>query len=411
MTGAVPGTRRGRARLFGGAVGVCLVLSACTASDDTASSAAAYTVRDSAAVTIVENGIASPVVHDVGAPLLDLGSVDGPPEMLFAGVGAVALLNDGRVGVADRSNRLRFYEADGHYFGSFGREGDGPGEFRRISGFWERMDGALVVFDGQSWRVTVVEGGVTAETYPVRPPGLNAPRSAAMLEDGTVVVAERLFDIPESGFEPLTTIVRRVTLDTLPPDTIRSIAGERFGPIVLEGGGRMAGSPLFEPPVSVGAAADRIVTSDCRTPEVHELAPDGSPSRIIRWTVADRAVTPSAIEAHRVERIDRADTEEGKRIAASVFEALLPLNDVVPACANIHVVDAETLWVRDYPLIAGAPDTWRVFADGRLVGSVRLPAGATLRDVRGDRLATVERDDVEIEHVRIYALPEGLRDE
>lgn len=95
----------------------------------------AHTVRDSAGIEIVESGaIGSVAPVELRDPLLDLGAVDGPAEYLFSWVGAVALLDDGRLAIADRSNRIRFYESDGSYFGSFGREGDGPGEFRGIRG-------------------------------------------------------------------------------------------------------------------------------------------------------------------------------------------------------------------------------------------------------------------------------------
>lgn len=49
-----------------------------------------------------------------------------------------------------------------------------------------------------------------------------------------------------------------------------------------------------------------------------------------------------------------------------------------------------------------------MFRDGRFEGTFRLPAASRLMAVRGDRLATVELDELEVEHVRVYGLPEVI---
>ena len=213
---------------------VALLASTGTACGDASTSSgtgAGVTVRDSAGITVVQNGsVEVAPVHEIGEPLLDIGTVDGPDEYLLAGAGAVALLDGGGVAIGDRSRTIRYFGADGSYEGSFGRQGDGPGEFQYPHAIWQRADGALVVFDARHWRLTVIRDTQLVSTHPVRPPGANPPASASLLEDGSVVVHETLFAIPESGFAPMPEIVRRITLDEQPPDTVLETEGGRMGP-------------------------------------------------------------------------------------------------------------------------------------------------------------------------------------
>jgi hypothetical protein len=98
-------------------------------------------VRDSAGVEIVDapQPFSKALPHWISAPEpeLTLGVVEGPEEYQFAGIGAVRTLSDGRIVVANESPiALRYYSADGTFLSSVGREGEGPGEFRRLSDVW-----------------------------------------------------------------------------------------------------------------------------------------------------------------------------------------------------------------------------------------------------------------------------------
>lgn len=384
-----------------------LATTAC-ADSGAAPDAHAYTVRDSAGIEIAEFGaIGSVAPVDLRDPLVDLGAVDGPPEYLLSWVGAVALLDDGRLAIADRSNRIRFYESDGSYFGSFGREGDGPGEFRGIRGMWPRDDGALVVLDAGQWRLTVVSGGTLESSHPIRPPGMSSPQAAGMLSDGSTVIREMIFRIPESGFEPVPVIARRVTLDEATPDTVLEGEGPRFGPMTWSDGGSIVTSPLFESGLMIAAAGDRIVTADCREPEFRELGPDGTLRRLVRWDGGDRTVRSEDVAAYRDAELADAEDAEERRRTEEYIDAL-PANDLFPACAGLFAPDASEVWVQTYTYLPDRPNDWRVFRDGRFLGTFRLPAASRLMAVRGDRLATVELDELEVEHVRVYGLPEVL---
>jgi hypothetical protein len=69
----------------------------------------------------------------VATPLALIGQVDGPQELLFGKIAAVAADDSGTIYVADGlSSNVRAYNIAGSHLGTLGREGQGPGEFRYL---------------------------------------------------------------------------------------------------------------------------------------------------------------------------------------------------------------------------------------------------------------------------------------
>lgn len=88
-------------------------------------------------------------------PTLEIGLIDGDEHYLFASIESVVRLPDGRVAVSDGgSSRVSFYDSDGRFAGSFGREGEGPGEFRSLSRMYVHGTDSLRVLDRRTRRVS-----------------------------------------------------------------------------------------------------------------------------------------------------------------------------------------------------------------------------------------------------------------
>src|SRR5690606_1239133 len=96
-------------------------------------------IRDSAGVRIVENGDAGAACHLAAEPMLELGVLEGAPEYQLHGVVHAIRLPDGEVAIANAGSReVRLYDQNGRFLRAFGREGDGPGEFRIPVRLWQR---------------------------------------------------------------------------------------------------------------------------------------------------------------------------------------------------------------------------------------------------------------------------------
>ena len=96
-------------------------------------------------------------------PEVSIGEIDGPDEYLFARIGSLAVDGEGSVYVLDtQANHVRVFDATGTYRSTLGREGEGPGEFKRAETIAVLPAGRLLVRDPGNMRVQVFEPGSEA---------------------------------------------------------------------------------------------------------------------------------------------------------------------------------------------------------------------------------------------------------
>jgi len=88
---------------------------------------------------------------------LEIGTLDGPEETMFGGVGALAVDESGGVYVYGRqAPAIRYFDAQGNFVRQVGGEGEGPGEYKdAVLGMAVRSDGRLEIRDARNGRVTL----------------------------------------------------------------------------------------------------------------------------------------------------------------------------------------------------------------------------------------------------------------
>ena len=98
--------------------------------------------------------------------VLRIGSVDGTCDT-FGHVTSLAVDGDGRIYVADRqANEIRVFSPDGECVRTFGRSGEGPGEFGWLAGIAWQPPGHLWAFDAMRHRFTVFDSlGTVSATH------------------------------------------------------------------------------------------------------------------------------------------------------------------------------------------------------------------------------------------------------
>ena len=109
-------------------------------------------VTDSAGVQLVRNA-GGAVFDSVLAPDLVVGTVDGPEELQFFRIMALAVTPEGGMLVSDRSGTIREFDAAGAFVGRYGSRGDGPGEFQLPVRLFALGD-TIAVVDQQHFRLT-----------------------------------------------------------------------------------------------------------------------------------------------------------------------------------------------------------------------------------------------------------------
>jgi len=405
-----------RRRRTGITTALAALLAACAGAGDRA---AETVVRDSAGIEIVENGPGSWSEGNgwrIGAePVVDIGVLDGEPEYQLFQVRDARRLADGRIVIANSgTGELRFYDADGQHLRTVGRKGGGPGEFEQMG--WMRLyrGDSLLVYDFNQARVSVFDGeGRFARSFRLQPPGESGfVLGLDVFADGNVLArAPRLFagDLSD-GYMRRDEVYHVYSSAGTFVDSIGSFPGtEQF--IQTGGDGQRRFVSIMTLPFGKSSSAvahgDRFVFGSADTYEIAERGADGRLVRLIRRAWAAPPVTDEALARLLAQRVAEAPNDEARRRIEESY-ADLPTPETMPAYRDLEIDAGGNLWVRDFEPNDEAPQPWSVFTPaGHLLGTLMLPAGFGVTQIGDDFVLGAWRDDLDVEHVRSYALIKG----
>ncbi|MYK67312.1 MAG: hypothetical protein F4022_12675, partial [Gemmatimonadetes bacterium] len=356
-------------------------------------------VRDSGGVTIVDNDPAAPdsrLPWRFGEqPSLSIGSVDsGEADELFR-VQDATLLADGRIMIANAgSSEIKVFHTDGSHSGTWGRQGEGPGEFS--SG----PDGvALWLADS-----IAVPGGRRVSLFDLdgnhgRDVALDATRSNVLdlLPDGRIVSMGSL-------------LLNRRTMgspDLVQYDTEWSVLDTDGAPHASLGeflateewvwsfpDGSTGENPYPFRRDTRGAVWGNLVAIGAQDSyEIRAFAADGSLVRIVRRDWDPRSPTQADLEEH-VARAYAHLPPEARSRALTMFKDM-PLTDSYPAFEEIVGDRAGYLWVREYRMFGEGDAVWTVFdPEGRIQGLVETPPGLTVFEIGEDYVLGLGEDEL-----------------
>ncbi len=389
-----------------------LILAAIVAACDSAGSSGSMdtsepAIRDSAGVRILDNGRAPPVGWRVEtSPVFTLGwETDGPT---FTWIQSGQVLPDGGALAGDFGAKTIYrIGPDGSVLTTWGRDGEGPGEYQGLDAMLLRGD-SIVVSDGRLRRVTILsyEGNVLA----IQPlPGAFLHQVSSILADGRILL------IPGDGYSFVPDIrpewvfehqpIIAAALESGAVDTLAEL------PHLRRWYGTRGASPG---PVSVkgraGGFADGFAWSRADQREVMWYDGSGRLVQIARWDEEPVALTPdrkSRIAGHFEElfRSSRADETFVAARLAEVVEGLDRHDGPLPYWQSFHVDRLGNAWLSEYSLPGQPSDRWRVITrDGTFVGWIELPGIVSILDITDDRVLAVRTDDLDVPAVVMLKL-------
>lgn len=336
------------------------------------------TVRDSAGVVIVENADAPDRLERwvVGTnPILAVGAnLGGVPNHQFASILGALRTVDGGVVVADGDGDewlVRQYGPDGRFVATWGRDGEGPGEFRSIYGIYKLPPDSVVVWDLHLGRLTVFGPGGSLERT------LRLDVDSHALE-GTIARGGLLFGEMRTfafqagvqhsdGYHRYDKVYRIHDRDAHPIAVLGPFPDQEYHNTVSSTALRFVQLP-YSRETSAGIWNGLPVVGVSDTYELRAYTADGSLDRIVRL---DRPPTP-------VSAADRLAYLQMNQEYARPNRASVPMASHIPVFDAIIGDELGCLWVRDYDLPDRGPNSWTVF-DSRGIAIARSEMPDNLR--------------------------------
>ena len=381
-------------------------LTALAACGDEAQPDFSVTVSDSAGIRIVQNVLSEPIpTCPVSGPEVTIGRLDGPEEYQLYRVFGARRLRDGRIVLMNRgSNELRFYDSTGVFLSRVGREGDGPGEFRRGDGIWVTTGDTLWVGDlHPPWGYHLFDlSGEWQRTVQPEPPQLFDPFLVVVLEDGSSVTAEFVIRArtPTLSLQEVTATLHSPNGELV--DTVGVYPMGRYARLG-EGLASIAVRPFFEATTSLDGAGRRIYAGDGSEAEVTVFELVDGRVRLaskVRWTPGDRTIREADVRAVKETMIQGSDG-----LPPAVLETMLnrPVADRFPAFSRIVANRSGGFWVQRYPRPTnGEANHWLSFdTDGQFICEISLPP-VRIVDLGSDYLLAVRTTELDVEQIVMY---------
>jgi hypothetical protein len=348
-------------------------------------------------------------------PLLDIGGNESDPHYDLFRVARAPRLSDGRVAVLNGgTSEVRYYDSTGTWLRSVGREGQGPGEFESTSGLYRLPGDTLLVYDINLRRMSrLAPDGSFLPSISMAEAGGGMPiRPIGQLADGSWAATGVNFFTMEtqSGVTrpPLQLLHVASDLNQV-TDTIAVLPGSQGW---VETGTDESRRFMSVRSLPFGlsspyAAGDSLIyAGDAAQFVIGVYRPDGTLVRSIRYQVPRTPVTAEVIERLKADELSRIP--ESNRADHKAQWERMPMAELLPAFSAFTVDAGGNLWVIGPRVLPSDPASADVFSpDGKLLGQVDLPAGVSPYEIGRDYLLGVWKDEMELEHVRMYRIVQG----
>jgi hypothetical protein len=338
-------------------------------------------------------------------PLVEIGELEGDAHYLFEAVTAVRLLPNGRVAVADRGyGTIRVYNADGELEAEMGRPGEGPGEFESLSSIVVHPPDTLVIHDSGQYRLTTfLVDGTFVEAHSLRPDDGRPEVSLGRFDNGDhafawIGPAER----PPGVFVPDPMHFGRFGAD----GSLIARIGSADGMVRYysdAGGGPIPFSPFLHAFVH----RDSVYATD-GLEEMTVL--DGAGDRVRSFELPPVAVEVGAALSRLRAQLELREDEWALELLDE-----MPTQGAVPRVAEVLLDGAGHFWMKRYDPVEDSNFVrgfgrrsggmwWVVDPSGEVVATIELPDELIAMDIRGDRVAGLTLDELDVERVAVYRI-------
>jgi len=339
---------------------------------------------------------------------LRIGEVEGGGPALFGRIRTIAVLEDGRIAVADAlAEEVRLFDRDGRYHRTFGGRGGGPGELQGMQGVYLDPDGLLRVPEQENARLSVFDPDTGfVRSYPLYlfSYSFRGPWKAAFDSAGRTLLASA----GRMGDGRYWNMLRIYDEDMLQTDSVPyydyTDDGSREHPGVWRialGGGRLhVGVPFYAMPQEILSPTGEFWSSSDGAQELE----------VARWT-PPHDTTLVIVSRRPATKVTHAERDSAMAEVREDLEGQIPddtrldaskIPPFKPPVQGLSLDDRGRLWAR----LSGPgaePTVYDIFnPDGTHAETVSLPFSVDLSIppiTRGDELWAVVTDELGVQYV------------
>lgn len=379
----------------------CAIVAACISPQRTTAQITSQVIGGVTELTV--SSFESAATNELGLHGLFSTSGEAHPLELFR-VSAVRLLADGGVAIANSgTHEVIVLDVAGRLRNRFGGEGKGPGEFTGLTALDVGYSEELITYDPRQARLTFfsVSGDVMKTVRLSEQSSVVDLKPLTRTRDGRILAIHGQVRRFASGGErrdmiPLLMFGR----DGGNAQTLAAFPGTEFIYIPVDQGvsrraitfGRKAVASGRNGRVAIGSTDSLVISVYDAGRLTYRIRGD--------WTAAP--VRPEHVARWKSDRLAGLDGASSEQRRASTE---VPYRRTFPMFDDVLVDDRGRVWIADYPMPGEEQQVWLV-VDVEKAESARivLPTAATLMDVRGDRVAVLERNEWDEESVRVLRI-------
>lgn len=323
--------------------------------------------------------------------------------ILFDVIGATVLAN-GTVVVGDNgAQNVKWFAANGTHLRSFGRDGDGPGEFRLVNLIGTCGSDSVFVLDGANRRLSMLS--LDGKFYGMRALYTDAvdKRAPSAIKCGGnrrfALLGQPRGSMPAGDLPFRSEVAVRIqSVDGVQITDAGVVSGsdrQRFG---NSAGPRPLGKKSL---VAIGSGWLYVGTGDSNLIQVFTLS--GKPAAKIQLPFERRPISKREIDEY-IKNVARLNLKLSESTVRSMY-APLKYPDFFPTHGELLVDNLNNFWVEEYRLPGQTASRWIVFdAMHQAVAEARLPNDFRLIEVGRDYVLGVWSDEDNVKHVRMYRL-------
>lgn len=348
-------------------------------------------------------------------PLMVIGGLEADANGEFAAIVDVVRGPDGTFAIVDAMlSSISFHSPDGALIAVTGRRGEGPGEFRRITGALADPQGRLFVFDQGHQRITefTFDGTRVGDTRLTRGAADRRIGGVGRFPHGSWYAWEA-DQMLASGFDELArdTVGYYRFADGEVGELLGRVPGRVSTEFKVFLGGPAIRHALYSPrPLGVGWGECLLVgTSD--VPELRILDGTGADVGTLSLETTAEPTTREHRDQWASSTVADAGDEAGflQRMLVRSTGRRVRMAERVPFAHTVIVDDLGYIWAQRFrPPEGEGGAEWQVFTEtGAMAGTVTLHDRFRVMEISSDEIVGVQTGGLGEEEVRVYALDRG----